>query len=134
MSGILDFLKAAAGICETSGLNPDRWQFDGNRATVKLNEVEQLKTPGGAVYLKGKGLKTPVLIVRTEQGDYRCLSNRCTHMGRRLDPVPGKPIVRCCSVNHSCFDYSGQKLSGPGNKPLKTYRSEVKNGDLVIFL
>ena len=134
MSGIVDFFKAIAGICETAPLNPDRWQVEGNRAIVKLSEVEQLHRPGGAVYLTGKGLKLPVLIVRTEQGDYRCVSNRCTHMGRRLDPVSGKPIVRCCSVNHSSFDHTGQKLSGPGNKPLQSYRSEVRNGDLLIFL
>lgn len=134
MSRTVDFLKAVAGLCETRRLSHDLWQFEAGRVIVKLGEVEELQRPGGAVYLAGKGLKLPVLIVRNERGEYRCLANRCTHMRRRLDPVPGKPILRCCSVNHSTFDHTGQKLSGPGNKPLRTYRSEVRNGNLVISL
>jgi nitrite reductase/ring-hydroxylating ferredoxin subunit len=134
MSGMVDFLKALAGICETRPLSHDLWQLQGDRISVNVEAVGELQRPGGAVYLSGKGLKLPLLIVRTEQGDYRCLVNRCTHMRRRLDPVPGKPALRCCSVNHSTFDYTGQKLSGPGNNSLKTYRCEAKDGTLVIFL
>lgn len=134
MSRMVDFLLAVAGICETRRLSRDLWHLESDRVIVKLGEVEELQRPPGAVYIAGKGLKLPLLIVRTEQGDYRCLSNRCTHMRRRLDLASGKPMLRCCSVNHSTFDYTGQKLSGPGNKPLRTYRSEVREGNLVIFL
>jgi len=61
MSAIIDFLKSVAGICRTQPLSPDCWQLNGNKATVRVGDVAELQAPGGAVYLAGKGLKTPVL-------------------------------------------------------------------------
>jgi cytochrome b6-f complex iron-sulfur subunit len=134
MSVITDFLKALAGICDTKPLSPDHWELQGNKAVVRIREVPELQGPGGAVYLRGKGLGTPVLIVRGDDGSYNCFSNRCTHMGRRLDPVKGKPVVRCCSVGHSTFDDQGSQLSGPARKPIQVYSSHVENDELVITI
>jgi hypothetical protein len=55
-------------------------------------------------------------------------------MGRKLDPVPGQPVLRCCSVNHSTFDFQGQKLTGPAKGPVTVFGTEIKNGNLVINL
>jgi len=134
MSAIVDFFKALAGICQTGPLSPDSWELDGNRATIKIRDVPELQTPGTAVYLSGKGLKLPVLIVVDENGTYHGFSNRCTHGGRKLDPVPGKPVLRCCSVSHSTFDFQGNKLTGPANGPIQVYRTELENDSLVISL
>jgi cytochrome b6-f complex iron-sulfur subunit len=132
MSAIVEFFKAVAGICRTNPLGDHLWEFDGNRATVKIDQVAELQSPGGAVFLQGKGLKQPVLIVRGNEGGFHAFANRCTHMGRKLDPVPGEPVLRCCSVSHSTFDYHGQKLTGPAKGPVTVYHSEVQEGGLVI--
>jgi nitrite reductase/ring-hydroxylating ferredoxin subunit len=134
VSVVKDFLKALVGICETRLLSPRHWELQGNRATVRMKDVPELQRPGGAVYIQGKGLHTPVLIVRDDDGKYHCFGNRCTHMGRRLDPVKGEPMIRCCSVMHSTFDYQGNKLSGPARKQIQGYRSHVENGELVIMI
>lgn len=134
MSVIVDFLKAVAGICRTKPLSPDCWHVDGNRITVSADGVPDLALPGGAVYLAGKGLKKPILVVRDDNGNYHSFSNRCTHAGRKLDPVPGKQVLRCCSVSHSTFDYRGNNLTGPGKKPIHVYRTELDGGNLVIFI
>lgn len=134
MPFILDFLKALAGVSSTKQLSPEFWRLEGNKATIKVDQVPELKRPGGAVYLSGKGLGTPVLVVRDEDGNYHGFSNRCSHFGRKLDPVPGKSVLRCCSVNHSTFDYSGANLTGPTTKPVKVYRTELKDGNLTIFV
>jgi len=134
MSVIKDFFKALGGICETKPLSPDHWELQGNKALVRIRNVPELRTPGGAVYLQGKGLKERVLIVRGDDGEYHCFSNRCTHMGRRLDPVKGKPLVRCCSVGHSAFDYQGGQLSGPAKKPIQVYSSHVENNELIMII
>jgi cytochrome b6-f complex iron-sulfur subunit len=132
MSAVKDFLKALAGICDTKPLSPDHWELQGNKVLVRIGEVPELQSAGGAVYLRGKGLSGPVLIVRGDDGNYHCFSNRCTHMGRRLDPVKGKPVVRCCSVGHSTFDFSGSKLNGPAKGPIQKYRSRLENDELVV--
>ena len=86
------------------------------------------------MYLEGKGLEQPVLIVRTEDDRYLAFSNRCTHGGRKLDPVPGEPVLRCCSIGHSTFDLEGNLLSGPAKEPLHRYEVAAGDGDIVISL
>jgi nitrite reductase/ring-hydroxylating ferredoxin subunit len=130
---IVDFFKALAGICRTLPLDPKHWEVEGSRVTVHFNDVLELSRPGGAVYLKGSGLKVPILVVRTNDGCL-CVENRCTHMGRKLDPEPDGKTLRCCSVSRSTFDYRGYKIAGPANGPVKIYSSRVDNGKLFIEL
>ena len=134
MSAIVGFLKALAGICETKPLDQDMWQLEGNQITLYVDDFMQFKSPTGAVLIKGKGLKPPVLIVRGDDGQFYSFANACTHMGRKLDPVAGKRVLRCCSVNHSTFDYEGNKLSGPAKKPLKLYKTDLKDDEIVVTL
>jgi nitrite reductase/ring-hydroxylating ferredoxin subunit len=134
MSAIINLLKAIAGICETQPLGLDLWGLEGNRVTVRVGEVPELQRPGGAVYLKGKGLKPSVLIVRSEDDGFLCFANKCTHGGWKLDPVAGKSELRCCSVNHSTFNFEGAKLTGPAKGPIRVYNSEMKDGNLLIDL
>ncbi len=132
MSGIVDFLKAVAGICRTEPLDPGLWEVRNHEARVKLGKVPELSSPGGAVYLTGNGLREPVLIVARNDGGYVCAVNRCTHFSRKLDPVPGEQTLRCCSVNHSTFDFEGNNLTGPTSKPLKMCEWKLEDKDLVI--
>lgn len=134
MSVILDFLKAVAGVSKTKPLSPEFWRLEENKATIKVDQIPELQQPGGAVYLAGKGIESPVLVVRDDDGNYHSFSNRCSHFGRKLDPVPGKSVLRCCSLNHSTFDYNGANLTGPTSKPVKVYRTELKDGNLMIFV
>ncbi|MDQ7784432.1 MAG: Rieske 2Fe-2S domain-containing protein [Desulfomonilaceae bacterium] len=132
MSMIVDFFKAVAGICRTRPLDSDLWEVTDEKARVSVERVPELNDPGGAVYLAGKGLPGRVLIVARNDGGYVCAANRCTHASRRLDPIPGKETLRCCSVSHSTFDYEGNKLSGPARKPLKIYPWKLEGKELVI--
>jgi cytochrome b6-f complex iron-sulfur subunit len=134
MSFFIDFLKSLAGICRTQPLSPDMWDLHGSKITIDLNNAPELGNPGGAVLLQGKGLRVPVLVVRTPDRGYLCIENRCTHMGRKLDPEPDGQTLRCCSVNHSTFDYQGNKLTGPAKGPIPVYRYEEDHGSLIIKL
>ena len=130
----VSFFKALLGICTTKPLSPDLWNLEDGKIRVKLSEVPQLSNKGDAVYLKGAGLEKPVLIVRTEDDEYLGFANHCTHGGRKLDPVPGERILRCCSVGHSTFDYDGNRLEGPAKDALTGYAVELSDGNLVITL
>jgi nitrite reductase/ring-hydroxylating ferredoxin subunit len=134
MSFLIDFFKALAGICETNPLSEDHWELQENKVVVRVSDVPELQRQGGAVYLQGGGLGTPILVVRGGDDSYHCFENRCTHMGRRLDPVQGKAESRCCSVSHSTFDYQGAKLSGPAKGPIRPFASHVEGGELVIII
>jgi len=134
MAFLAGFLKAIFGICETPYLNAELWSVEGKRVTIRLAEATALATVGGAVRLEGKGLASSVLIVHADTDEYLAFENRCTHGGRKLDPVEGRPELRCCSVGHSRFDYQGDKLSGPAKGPLTLYRVETQGEELIVTL
>ena len=130
---LIGFFKAILGICETLPLDAGLWTVEGSQVTVRLGEAAVLAPVGGAARLEGKGLASSVLIVHT--GDhYLAFENRCTHAGRKLDPVAGRDELRCCSVNHSRFDYQGNKLSGPAEGSLRRYAVEKRGGELAVTL
>lgn len=134
MSSILDLLKAFAGICKTRPLDQGFWKIRGSEVTIDLKDIPELQKTDGAVYLKGQTLSVPILVVKRQDNDYLCVENRCTHMGRKLDPEPGGKTLRCCSVSHSMFDDRGNKLTGPAKGPVKVYPSREIDGKLVIDL
>jgi len=131
---LVGFFKAILGICRTPPLDAALWTAEGNQVTIRLDETAALIPVGGAARLEGKGLVSSVLVVHAGGDEYLAFENRCTHGGRKLDPVAGKEELRCCSVNHSRFDYRGNKLSGPAEGSLKTYRVERRGEELFVTL
>jgi cytochrome b6-f complex iron-sulfur subunit len=110
------------------------WELEGNKIQVKLDKMPEPLEKGAATYIEDKSLQYPVLILRTEDNTYLAFANRCTHSHRKLDPVAGQQILRCCSVMHSTFNYQGEKLSGPAKGNLTSYSAEMSGDDLVITL
>ena len=129
---VVGFFKAILGICQTPPLDALLWVVEGNQVTIRLDKTAALIPVGGAARLEGKGLASSVLVVHAGGDQYLAFENRCTHGGRRLDPVAGKEELRCCSVNHSRFDYQGNKLSGPAEGSLKKYPVERRGEELVV--
>jgi cytochrome b6-f complex iron-sulfur subunit len=134
MAFLMGLFRAIMGICETPPLDGELWTPEGNRVTISLGEGTTRIPVGGAARLEGKGLVSPILIVRAGEDDYLAFENRCTHGRRRLDPVEEKEELRCCSVSHSRFDYQGNKLSGPAKGPLKKYPVEKRGKELIVTL
>ena len=128
------FIKALLGICQTKPLSGDLWSLEGDKVRVKLSQMPEPLQKRGAVYLTGQGLSMPILIMRTEDDQHLAFANRCTHSGRKLDPVSGESVLRCCSVGHSTFDYEGNRLSGWAKEPLTCHAVEKSDGDLIIPL
>jgi cytochrome b6-f complex iron-sulfur subunit len=128
------FFKAIFGVCETPPLSDQLWSTDGKRVAIRLAEATALAPLGGAVRLDGRGLASSVLIVHADTDEYLAFDNRCTHGGRKLDPVEGRRELRCCSIGHSRFDYQGNKLSGPAEGPLTLHRVEKQGEELIVTL
>ena len=130
----MGLIKAIFGICETKPLSGDLWSLEGSKVQVKLSHMPEPLPKGGAVYLRGGGLPKPVLILRTEDDRFLAFEDRCTHFGRKLDPVPGEAKLRCCSLFHSTYDLEGKNISGAAKMPLTSYAVEQSDGDLIITL
>ena len=134
MGAVMDFFRAVAGICETKPLDSALWRVEADQAVVLLAGAGQLQASGSAARLEGAELGSPVLVMHGADGTYRAFINRCTHMGRRIDPAQGGQSLRCCSVSHSTFDLAGEKLSGPAKGGLTSLPVRHERGELYITL
>jgi nitrite reductase/ring-hydroxylating ferredoxin subunit len=134
MAFLMGIFRAMIGKCDTKELDPGLWSIENSGVRVKLGEATELSVKGGAVYLQGKGLDTPVLIVRTEDDRYLAFANKCTHGGRKIDHVPGESKLRCCSIGHSTYDYDGNVLKGMAKRPIAKYQTEQSGTDLIVKL
>jgi len=111
------------------------WNYADGTLTIDLRKALELKAPGGAMRFEGKNLPKRVLVVHTEDGEYRAFHNRCTHLGhRRLDPVPGTDTVQCCSLNKSTYDSVGNKIFGPAPHPITRYPVKKEQEILIVSM
>jgi nitrite reductase/ring-hydroxylating ferredoxin subunit len=115
-------------------IDQDCWTFSGGSIEIDLSRVPELSEPGRAIRLEKKNLQDRVLIIHGEDGHFHAFRNRCKHMGRRLDPVPGTQTVQCCSVNKTTYDYGGEVLFGPAKAPLDVRPVEIQDGRLIVKL
>jgi len=105
--------------------NPDCWRVEDGKLSIELERAPELSEEYGAIRLEGRDLPRPVLVMRDGKGGYHAFQNRCTHGGRRLDPVPGTETVCCCSMGRSTFGYDGKVVSGAAKDPIKPLGIEV---------
>lgn len=129
------FFQRLLGQCATpEPADSGCWSYSGGQVQIDLARAPELVPPSGAVRLEGRGLPERLLVVHGEDGRYRAMSNRCTHFGRRLDPVPGTGTVQCCSINKSTFDDEGRAVYGPAKRPVRTFDATTANNRLFIPL
>lgn len=129
------FLQRLFGISATKGpADQGCWTYADGKLRLELRRAPELAQPGGAIRLEGKNLPDRILVIRGDDGNYHAFRNRCQHMGRRLDPVPGTPTVQCCSLHKTTYAYDGQVLSGPAKEAVGTFETQMTDGELIITL
>ncbi len=113
--------KRLFGICGTRPpADNQSWTYEGGRIEIDLNRTPELFVPFGAIRLEKKALPERILVFNGGDQQFHAIYNRCSHMGRRLDPLPDTQTIRCCSVLGSTYDYSGGVMSGPAKESVKT--------------
>ncbi len=131
----MKFLKRILGICETPLPADDGcWEYAGEAILLHLDRAPELDRPGSALRLEGKGLPLRSLVVYGTDGTFHAFANRCTHIGRRIDPKPGEARIECCSVSKSTFDYDGNPVGGAAKSPLYVFAVFAEGNELRIAL
>lgn len=131
----MGLFKQIFGICKTKP--PEYagcWKYFRGKIELDWARVPELHKPGGAIRLEGRVLPERILVIYGIDGHFYAFKNRCTHMGRRLDPVAGTATVRCCSLSRSTFDYTGNVMSGPAKESLRKFRVETNKCKFIIWL
>ncbi len=131
----MKILNRILGICQTKPPEDQAcWRYSSGRVEIELSRARELKEMGSAIRLEGKGLPKRLLVVYGGDYKYHAFENKCSHYGRRLDPLPGKELIQCCSIGKSEFDYTGANVSGPGKGAIKPYPVEEQNGVLSVII
>jgi nitrite reductase/ring-hydroxylating ferredoxin subunit len=126
------FFNRLFGRCATKKpWNPDCWSYNDREVRVNLEKTPELDEPGKGIRLERDDMPEPVLVIYGDDGEFHAFRNKCSHAGRRLDPVPGQGTVQCCSLGHGTFDYEGNALKG-GDGPIKPY-PVTREGDILII-
>lgn len=60
------------------------------------------------------------------------LSNKCTHLGCKINKAEGNELV--CPCHGSRFNFNGDVIEGPANKPLENYAYTYQKdkGEFII--
>ncbi|MBW2060929.1 MAG: Rieske 2Fe-2S domain-containing protein [Deltaproteobacteria bacterium] len=131
----MGLFKRLFGICETRPPgDPGCWQYAGGKVEIDLGGAPELSNPGSAVRLEKKGLPERLLVMHGHDGSFHAFKNKCTHSGRRIDPLAETENLRCCSISKSTFDYAGQVISGPAKGPLTAYKVDIQDGKVVVSI
>lgn len=128
----MGLLKRLFGICKTLKPGDENcWTYEKGKLTINLPQAPELQNTGDALRFEGCGLPCRVLVFVGENGEFKALKNKCTHMGRRLDPFENNTL-QCCSVNKTTFAADGSVISGPGKGPLSFFEVNREDQALII--
>ena len=75
----------------------------------------------------------PLFVVRDSETEVIALSANCTHLRCVLQWDDATRTIRC-PCHAGSFDRTGNVLSGPPPRPLKSYPAEVRADEIVVSL
>jgi Rieske Fe-S protein len=110
-----------------SFLDPPK-QTEVEVTSVSVGKIDDIK-PGDSKIIRF-GNK-PVIIIRTDDGQFKALSATCTHLECTVQYKKEEKIIWCACHNGK-YDLYGKNVSGPPPKPLSKYNATIKNDELII--
>lgn len=75
--------------------------------------------------------RKPVIVIRTENGDFRAFDATCTHLDCIVQ-YRGDLQQIWCACHNGLYDLHGRNVSGPPPKPLAEYDVKVVNDDIIV--
>jgi cytochrome b6-f complex iron-sulfur subunit len=73
----------------------------------------------------------PICVYRIEQNKFQASLLECTHQGCELNVGGG---IYSCPCHGSEFSTSGKLLEGPAERDLKTFKTEIDNENIYVYL
>lgn len=75
----------------------------------------------------------PLIVVRESESQVQALSAICTHLRCVLKWSEESQTI-LCPCHAGAFDRRGNVLSGPPTRSLRRYETEVRGGEIVVYL
>jgi cytochrome b6-f complex iron-sulfur subunit len=96
--------------------------------TITLGDLEKV-SPNSAVYFQYGYL--PGILVRTEAGEVKAFSARCTHLDCNVSYKPDTKTFHC-ACHEGYFDINGKNIAGPPPRPLLAFTVK-QAGDVMVI-
>ncbi|RMF57852.1 MAG: plastoquinol--plastocyanin reductase [Calditrichaeota bacterium] len=109
-------------------LTPPKGPGEATPASVMAGTVNDLKPNSGKIVKFGR---KPVILIRTDAGEFRAFSAICTHLECIVQYRPDLKHIWCaCHNGH--YNLKGINISGPPPKPLEPYKVNIKEDKIYI--
>ncbi len=95
---------------------------------VVAGKVGELKPNGSKVFRFGS---RPALLLLTAEGEYRCVSAVCTHLGCTVQ-YRSDLVEIWCACHNGTYGLDGRNVSGPPPRPLEAFQVNVRGSEIVI--
>jgi Rieske Fe-S protein len=101
---------------------------EANIQSVKAGLASDFETNTGQILKFGR---QPVILIRTETGDFRAFSATCTHL-ECIVQYRGDLKQIWCACHNGLYDLKGRNVSGPPPKPLDEYAVNIVQGEILV--
>jgi cytochrome b6-f complex iron-sulfur subunit len=99
-----------------------------NVNSMKAGLVSELPPNSGKIVKFGR---KPVILIRTESGDFKAFSAVCTHLDCIVQYRKDLKQIWCaCHNGH--YDLRGVNISGPPPRPLAEFNVNIVNNEIII--
>jgi Rieske Fe-S protein len=75
--------------------------------------------------------RKPVILIRSEAGEFRAFSATCTHLDCIVQ-YRGDLRQIWCACHNGLYDLRGRNVSGPPPRPLEEYAVNVVNDEILV--
>ncbi len=105
--------------------------LENGRILLDLKEIEELIQPGKALLIKVPEWSETLILFQDDNGFFKALSSRCTHLGCQVRPARN---FLTCPCHGSTFDLQGGVVRGPAQKPLPRFPVEVRGQQIEVVV
>jgi Rieske Fe-S protein len=101
---------------------------DGNVGSVSAGMASEIANNSGQIVRFGR---TPVILVKTESGEFRAFGATCTHLDCIVQYRDDLSRIWCACHNGQ-FDLTGRNVAGPPPRPLTEYEVNIVDDEVLI--
>jgi len=101
---------------------------EANVQSVKAGTANDFPKSSGQIVRFGR---EPVILIRTETGDFRAFSATCTHLDCIVQYRTDLKQI-WCACHNGTYDLRGRNVSGPPPRPLTEFTVNVVNDEIFV--
>ena len=101
---------------------------EANVQTVRAGTAVEFPPNTGQIVKFGR---KPVILIRTENGEFRAFSATCTHLDCIVQYRSDLGQIQCACHN-GLYDLAGLNISGPPPRPLEEFAVNVVNDEIMV--